>query len=105
MMVEAVIQRRQAIQAKSTAKIDEVTEKALRMNAENAAMLSTMMAKREGAGITLETLQYTYETIKNGVTETERIFEENRNKRAQDTIALEGMKKELIETNFFKKLK
>ena len=105
MMVEAVIQRRQAIQAKSTAKIDEVTEKALRMNAENAAMLSTMMAKREGTGITLETLQYTYETIKNGVTETERIFEENRNKRAQDTIALEGMKKELIETNFFKKLK
>ena len=105
MMVEAVIQRRQAIQAKSTAKIDEVTEKALRMNAENAAMLSTMMAKREGAGITLETLQQTYETIKNGVTETERIFEENRNKRAQDTIALEGMKKELIETNFFKKLK
>lgn len=105
MMVEAVIQRRQAIQAKSTAKIDEVTEQALRMNAENAAMLSTMMAKREGAGITLETLQQTYETIKNGVTETERIFEENRNKRAQDTIALEGMKKELIETNFFKKLK
>ena len=75
------------------------------MNAENAAMLSTMMAKREGAGITLETLQQTYEIIKNGVTETERIFEENRNKRAQDTIALEGMKKELIETNFFKKLK
>lgn len=105
MMVEAVIQRRQAIQAKSNAKIDEVTEKAFRMNAENAAMLSTMMAKREGAGITLETLQQTYETIKNGVTETERIFEENRNKRAQDTIALEGMKKELIETNFFKKLK
>lgn len=104
-MVQAVILKRQQIQSANLMEIDTVTNDMLKMNAENNSQISAMLAKNEGSGIKLETLQYTYETLKNSVTETERILEDNRKKREQDTIALEGMKKELIETNFFKKLK
>ena len=104
-MVQAVILKRQQIQSANLMEIDTVTNDMLKKNAENNSQISAMLAKNEGSGIKLETLQYTYETLKNSVTETERILEDNRKKREQDTIALEGMKKELIETNFFKKLK
>lgn len=104
-MVQAVILKRQQIQSANLMEIDTVTNDMLKMNAENNSQISAMLAKNEGSGIKLETLQHTYETLKNSVTETERILEDNRKKREQDTIALEGMKKELIETNFFKKLK
>lgn len=104
-MVQAVILKRQQIQSANLMEIDTVTKDMLKMNAVNNSQISAMLAKNEGSGIKLETLQYTYETLKNSVTETERILEDNRKKREQDTIALEGMKKELIETNFFKKLK
>ena len=104
-MVQAVILKRQQIQSANLMEIDTVTNDMLKMDAEKNSEISAELAKNEGSGIKLETLEYTYETLKNSVTETERILEDNRKKREQDTIALEGMKKELIETNFFKKLK
>ena len=104
-MVQATILKRQQIQSANLMEIDTVTNDMLKKNAEKNLEISTMLAKNEGSGIKLETLQYTYETLKNSVAETERILEDNRKKREQDTVALEGMKKELIETNFFKKLK
>ena len=85
--------------------MEKIMENLTLDNAEKNLEISTMLAKNEGSGIKLETLEYTYETLKNSVAETERILEDNRKKREQDTEALEGMKKELIETNFFKKLK
>ena len=50
-----------------------------------------------GSSIKIETLEKTWETITNGIEETNRIQEEARRTREEDKVRLEQIKKEFNE--------
>ena len=95
-LVQAIQLKRQEIQAKSIKQLDEKTNELLMRNAQNTAMQSVNIAKLTGgSSIQLETLQSTYETIKNGIEETRKISQEIADKRATDSKILEEIKIEM----------
>ena len=67
-------------------------------------MQSVNIAKMaSGSSVQIETLATTFETIKQGIVETQRITEEQANKRIEDTNRLEAMKQEMKDKNFIGK--
>ena len=67
-------------------------------NATNTVETSKMTAQlASGSSIKIETLEKTWETITNGIEETNRIQEEARRTREEDKVRLEQIKKEFNE--------
>ncbi len=68
-------------------------------NATNTVETSKMTAQlaSSGSSIKIETLEKTWETITNGIEETNRIQEEARRTREEDKVRLEQIKKEFNE--------
>lgn len=95
-LTQAIMLKRQEIQAKSISQLDKKTNELLIRNAENTANQSVNIAKMaNGSSIQIETLRKTYDTIKKGLNETQSLNEEIAMKRKQDTIELENMKAEM----------
>ena len=95
-LVQAIELKRQSIQAKAMKELDDKTNELLLRNAQNTAQQSVHIAKMAGgSSIQMETLQQTYETIKNGIAETRQVNAEIAAKRSQDSAALEAMKADM----------
>ena len=95
---QAIILKRQKIQAQAMAELDEKTNEMLIKNATNTVETSKMTAQlASGSSIKIETLEKTWETITNGIEETNRIQEEARRTREEDKVRLEQIKKECNE--------
>ena len=95
---QAILLKRQKIQAQAMAELDEKTNEMLIKNATNTVETSKMTAQlASGSSIKIDTLEKTWETITNGIEETNRIQEEARRTREEDKVRLEQIKKEFNE--------
>ena len=100
-LVQAIQLKKQEIQAKSIQQLDEKTNELLLRNAQNTVSQSINIAKMTGgSSIKIETLQETYETIKNGIEETKQITSEMAAKRLEDEKVLGQMKIEMKENGY-----
>lgn len=92
-LTQAILLKRQQIQAESMAALDEKTNEMLIRNAQNTAKQSKMVAQlSSGSSIKTETLERTWQTIVNGIDETKQIQENARKQRVDDQKRLEAIK-------------
>lgn len=94
-LAQAIMLKRQKIQAESMKVLDEKTNEMLIKNAKNTveqSKLTTRMAS--GSSIQIETLETTWRTIMSGIEETRQIELESRKKRAEDKQRLAVIKQE-----------
>lgn len=92
-LAQAILLKRQKIQAESMAALDKKTNEMLMKNAQNSVEISKATARlTSGSSIQIETLENTWRTITSGIEETKRIQEEARKKRAEDQVRLEAIK-------------
>lgn len=89
-LTQAIMLKRQAIQAQAMAALDEKTNELLLRNAQNTAMQSKMTAQlASGSSIKVETLEETWRTIVEGIEETKAIQAEARQKRIEGSQKLQ----------------
>jgi len=94
-LAQAIMLKRQRIQAEAMSALDEKTNEMLIKNAHNIAEQSKMTAKlASGSSIKIETLETTWRTIVNGIEETKQIQENAKKQRLDDQIRLENIKTE-----------
>ncbi|MCQ2525980.1 MAG: toxic anion resistance protein [Lachnospiraceae bacterium] len=94
-LAQAILLKRQKLQAESLAELDKRTNEMLVKNAQNTMEVSQQTAKlASGSSIQIETLETTWRTITNGIEETRRIEEEARKKRIDDKARLEEIKED-----------
>lgn len=98
-LAQAIMLKRQKIQAESMAELDKKTNEMLIKNAQNTVEQSKMTAKlASGSSIKIETLEKTWRTIVNGIDETRAIQENARKQRVDDAARLDQIKKEFMDT-------
>lgn len=96
-VAQAIMLKRQKIQAESLAALDEKTNEMLIKNAQNASDQSKMIARMSsGSSVKAETLETTWRTIMNGIDETNAIQENARKKRIEDKAKLEAIKNDFF---------
>lgn len=94
-LTQAVLLKRQKIQADAMQALDERTNEMLLKNAQNTADQSKLTAQlASSSSIKVETLEKTWQTIVNGIEETRRIQEQASAKRQEDAKKLEAMKED-----------
>ncbi|MCI8326264.1 MAG: toxic anion resistance protein [Lachnospiraceae bacterium] len=94
-LAQAIMLKRQRIQAEAMSALDEKTNEMLIKNASNTAEQSKMTARlASGSSIKIETLERTWRTIMNGIDETRQIQENARRQRVEDQARLENIKTE-----------
>ncbi len=94
-LAQAIMLKRQKIQAEAMAALDEKTNEMLIKNARNTVEQSKMTAKlASGSSIKIETLETTWRTIVNGIEETRQIQENAKRQRVADKARLETIKSE-----------
>ncbi len=94
-LAQAVMLKRQKVQADSMAALDAKTNELLVKNAHNTVEQSKMIAKMaSGSSIKIETLEETWQTIVSGIEETRKIQEDAKVKRAEDSKRLEALKQD-----------
>lgn len=94
-LAQAVLLKRQKIQADAMAALDAKTNEMLLKNAQNTVeqtKLTTQLAS--GSSVKIETLEQTWRTIMQGIEETQKIQEEASRKRIEDAAKLETLKGE-----------
>lgn len=92
-LAQAIMLKRQRIQAESMKALDEKTNELLIKNAQNTVEQSKMIAQMSASSsIKVETLQQTWQTIVNGIDEVQAIQNEAKAKRVEDAKALEDIK-------------
>lgn len=95
---QAILLKRQRIQAQAMEALDQRTNEMLIKNAQNtveASKLTTQLAS--GSSIQMETLETTWRTIVTGIQETKAIQEEASRKRVEDQARLNQIKSEFNE--------
>lgn len=94
-LAQAVMLKRQKVQADSMSALDAKTNELLIKNAHNTVEQSKMITKMaSGSSIKIETLEETWQTIVSGIEETRKIQEEAKVKRAEDSRRLEALKED-----------
>lgn len=92
-LAQAILLKRQKIQAESMAELDRKTNEMLIRNAQNTVEVSKNTARlASGSSVQIETLETTWKTITDGIEETKRIQEDARKKRIEDQSRLEAIK-------------
>ncbi|MEG1002044.1 toxic anion resistance protein [Clostridium sp.] len=95
-LAQAVILKRQEIQAKSIKQLDDKTNELIQRNAANTATQSANIARMaSSSSISIETLEKSYATIMKGIEETKAIQEANKQQRGQNVVRLESIKKDM----------
>lgn len=95
-LAQAIMLKRQELQAKSMQVLDDKTNELLIRNANSVAKNTTTLAKMAGtSSIKIETIEETWRTITNGINETKKIQEANKNDREKNTVKLEEFKKQI----------
>lgn len=94
-LAQAILLKRQKVQAEAMAALDQKTNEMLLKNAANTVETSKMAAKlSSGSSVKIETLETTWRTIVSGIDETRRIQDDARKKRVEDQARLETIKTE-----------
>ncbi|MCR4891977.1 MAG: toxic anion resistance protein [Lachnospiraceae bacterium] len=94
-LAQAILLKRQKLQAESMAELDKKTNEMLMKNAKNSVEVSKVTARlASGSSIQIETLENTWRTITSGIDETQRIQDEARKKRIDDKRRLEAIKED-----------
>ena len=94
-LAQAILLKRQKIQADAISELDKKTNEMLIKNAQNTVDVSKATARMaSGSSIQIGTLEKTWRTITSGIEETQRIQEEARKKRQDDQIRLEAIKQD-----------
>ncbi|MBR6028691.1 MAG: toxic anion resistance protein [Clostridia bacterium] len=94
-LAQAILLKRQKIQAEAMATLDEKTNELLLRNAQNLADVTTQTARMaSSSSIRIETLENTWQTICRGIDETKAIQEDARKKRVEDQARLQAIKTE-----------
>lgn len=94
-ITQAILLKRQKIQAEAMSALDEKTNEMLLKNAQNTvaqSKLTTQLAS--GSSIKVDTLEKTWKTIVDGIDETRQIQENARKQRQEDIIRLNAMKED-----------
>lgn len=94
-LAQAIMLKRQRIQAEAMSALDQKTNEMLIKNAQNTVEQSKMTARMaSGSSIKIETLETTWKTIVDGINETKQIQDDARKKRVEDQARLENIKAE-----------
>lgn len=94
-LAQAIMLKRQKLQAESMAALDAKTNEMLVKNARNTVEQSKITSRlASGSSIKIETLETTWRTIVNGIEETREIQETARKQRTEDAKRLEVIKAE-----------
>ncbi len=94
-LAQAILLKRQKLQAEAMAELDKKTNEMLIKNAQNTVEVSKNTARlASGSSIQIETLENTWKTITSGIDETQRIQDEARKKRVDDQRRLEAIKED-----------
>ena len=89
-LAQAVILKRQEIQAKSIKQLDDKTNELIMRNAQNTARQSVEIARMaSGSSVAISTLEKSFETIMKGIEDTKSIQEANRVQRIENSAKLE----------------
>ena len=92
-LAQAVILKRQEIQAKSIKQLDDKTNELIMRNAQNTARQSVEIARMaSGSSVAISTLEKSFETIMKGIEDTKAIQEANRAQRIENSAKLEQIK-------------
>lgn len=96
-LAQAVMLKRQELQAKSLKALDDKTNELLLRNAQNMVTQTTSIARMAGTStVQMETLEKTWQTIVNGIEQTRQIEEENHRQRIANSAKLENIKIEML---------
>ena len=96
-LAQAIMLKRQKIQAEAMSALDQRTNELLIKNAKNTmtqAKLTAQMAS--GSSIRADTLETTWRTIVSGIEETKKIQESAKAQRQQDQAKLEAIKQDFL---------
>ncbi len=94
-LAQAIMLKRQKVQAESMAALDKKTNEMLMRNAQNNMEISKQTARlASGSSIQIETLENTWRTITSGIEETRQIEADARRKRIEDQARLEAIKED-----------
>ena len=94
-LAQAIMLKRQRIQADAISELDKKTNEMLIKNAKNTVDQAKMTAQlAAGSSIKIETLETTWKTIVNGIDETQQIQANARKQRLEDKAKLDAIKKE-----------
>lgn len=92
-LAQAVILKRQEIQAKSIKQLDDKTNELIMRNAANTARQSVEIAKMaSGSSVAIETLEKSFDTIMKGIEDTKAIQQANAQQRKENAYKLENIK-------------
>lgn len=92
-LTQAIMLKRQPLQAEAMSALDAKTNEMLIRNAQNTAEQAKMTARlASGSSIKIETLEQTWRTIVSGIDETKQIQENARKQRVEDQKRLEAIK-------------
>ena len=92
-LTQAIMLKRQRLQAEAMSALDAKTNEMLIRNAQNTAEQAKMTARlASGSSIKIETLEQTWRTIVSGIDETNQIQENARKQRVEDQKRLEAIK-------------
>lgn len=92
-LAQAVILKRQEIQAKSIKQLDDKTNELIMRNTQNTARQSVEIAKMaSGSSVSISTLEKSFETIMKGIEDTKAIQEANKVQRIENSAKLERIK-------------
>lgn len=96
-LAQAILLKRQKIQADAMAALDQKTNEMLIKNAQNSVEQMKMTTQlTTGSSIKAETLETTWKTIMGGIEEVRKINDDAKAKLIQDRAALENIKESVI---------
>ncbi len=94
-LAQAIMLKRQKVQAEAMSALDQKTNELLIKNAQNTVAQSKYTAQlASGSSIKIETLETTWKTIVSGIEETRQIQEQARKQRVEDQARLSTIKQE-----------
>lgn len=94
-LAQAIMLKRQRVQAEAMSALDQKTNELLVKNARNTVEQSKYTAQlASGSSIKIETLETTWKTIVSGIEETRQIQDQARKQRVEDQARLENIKRE-----------
>ena len=97
-LAQAMMLKRQKIQADSMSALDKRTNELLIKNAQNTVEQSKQITRMTNtSSVQIETLEKTWNTIVSGIDETKRIQEEAKRKREDDSKRLDVIKQQYAE--------
>lgn len=94
-LAQAIMLKRQRVQADAMKALDDKTNELLVKNAENTVLQTKLTTQlTANSSIKVETLEKTWQTIVSGIEETKKIQDEAKVKRAEDAVKLQKLKED-----------